>query len=152
MKYIYFFLVALTAMSCSKTTETSQNKLEGSWELLSSVYIKKDTIIRNDAPGTKMIKILNRDHFGFFLHSLNKNDSARVFSAGGGTYTLQDSVYKEHLEFCSDKGYEGNDFEFTIAFHGDTLIQEGIEKLNELGIGQENLHLVEKYLRVKEKN
>ena len=150
MKRTYSFLVVVLMAGCGKPVETSQNKLEGSWQLLSSVYLKKDTIIRNDVPGTSMIKVLNEKHFAFFLHSVNKNDSARVYSSGGGTYALQDSLYKEHLEYCSDKAFEGNDFEFTITFHGDTLIQEGIEKLSEMGIGEENLHLVEKYIRIKE--
>jgi len=55
-------------------------------------------------------------HSRFLTHDLSKGkgrDSA--FSAGGGGYTLKDSVYTEHLAFCNDRQWEGNDFQFTVT-------------------------------------
>lgn len=69
---------------------------------------------------------------------------------GAGAYKLTGNDYKEHLEYCSYREYEGNDFEFTVEFKGDTLIQSGIEKLADMGVAAENMMLIEKYLRVKE--
>jgi hypothetical protein len=154
MKHTFIQLssIALTALcftACKPTSEQPSNKLVGSWQLLSSVYIKKDTIIHNDLPGTSMIKILNDTHFAFMQHTMNRTDTTGIFGGGGGTYTLKDNQYTEHLEYCSARAYEGNDFEFTIEFHGDTLVQSGIEKLKEIGAGEENMQLVEKYLRIK---
>lgn len=140
------FVICLCAC---KSTPEPPNKLVGSWQLLSSVYIKKDTIIHNDLPGTTMIKIFNDTHFAFLQHTADKADTTGMFGGGGGTYTLKDNHYTEHLEYCNARAYEGNDFEFTIEFRGDTLVQEGVEKLREIGAGAENLHLVEKYLRIK---
>jgi hypothetical protein len=69
-----------------------------------------------------------------------------VYSSGAGRYTLADSSYTEHLEYCSDRQWEGHDFSFTVEIKGDTLIQRGIEKIENLGIERLN---IEKYLRLK---
>jgi len=135
-------------VACTSPQPTAENKLKGSWKLVSSVYIKKDTVVHNDLPGTSMIKILNDTHFAFLQHTVDKADSTGMFAGGGGTYTLKDDHYTETLEYCSARNYEGNAFEFTITFHGDTLIQGGVENLQELGAGEENLHLVEKYIKI----
>ena len=93
------------------------------------------------------IKILNDTHFAFLQHDLNKGkDSPAVFVAGGGTYSLKDSLYTEHLEYCSARNWEGNDFDFIISIHNDTLIQYGIEKVENAGVNRIN---IEKYTRVK---
>jgi len=54
-------------------------------------------------------------------------DSAAFYTSGAGTYTLSDSMYTEHLEYCSDRAWEGHDFVFTVAFQNDMLTQTGIE-------------------------
>jgi len=145
---LFLILPALAFIACKPVAEKPSNKLVGSWQLLSSVYIKKDTVIHNDLPGTSMIKILNDTHFAFMQHTVDKTDTTGIFGGGGGAYTLKDNQYTEHVEYCSARSYEGNDFEFTIEFHGDTLVQSGVEKLKEIGAGGEDLHLVEKYLRI----
>jgi len=93
------------------------------------------------------IKIINDSHFSFIQHDLNKGkDSAAVFSSGAGTYSLKDSSYTEHLEYCSAREWEGHDFTFTVEIKNDTFIQRGIEKVENLGIERLN---IEKYVRVK---
>jgi len=59
---------------------------------------------------------------------------------------LVDSSYTEHLEFCSAREWENNDFHFTISIRNDTLIQTGIEKVESAGVNRLN---IEKYVRVK---
>lgn len=156
MKHVFTQLspaiLLLWFVTCKPAPEQAPDKLVGSWRLLSSVYIKKDTVIHNDPPGTSMIKILNDTHFAFMQHTVDKTDTTGIFAGGGGTYTLQDNRYTEHVEYCSARSYEGNNFEFTIEFHGDTLVQSGVEKLKEIGAGEEDLHLVEKYLRIPTPN
>jgi hypothetical protein len=100
-----------------------------------------------------MIKIINDSHFAFLNHDLKANDdtthAGKMFVAGGGSYTLTGNKYAEYLEYCSARAYEGNTFEFTIEIRGDTLIQSGVEKLKDFGIGEENVQLTETYIRVK---
>ena len=52
------------------------------------------------------------------------------------------SSRNEHLEYCSAREWEGNDFTFTITIKDDTLIQSGIEKIESAGINRVN---IEKY-------
>jgi len=93
------------------------------------------------------IKIINDTHFAFLQHDLSQGkDSSAVFVAGGGRYTLADSIYTEHLEYCSDRAWEGNDFSFVVTVKNDTLIQRGIEKVKEAGVNRMN---IEMYVRAK---
>lgn len=96
---------------------------------------------------TSFIKIINDTHFAFLQHDLDKGkDSVPVFVSGGGRYTLTDNMYTEHLEYCSDRNWEGNDFKFTIEIKNDTLIQSGVEQVETAGVNRVN---IEKYIRVK---
>jgi len=80
-------------------------------------------------------------------HDLNKGkDSTAVFAAGGGSYTIKDSLYTEQLEYCSARNWEGNDFPFTVQIKNDTLIQSGVEKVESAGVNRIN---IEKYVRFK---
>jgi hypothetical protein len=65
--------------------------------------------------------------------------------AGGGTYTLKDSVYTEHLEYFIDRAWEDHTFEFTVKINRDTLTQQGIERIESLGVDHV---IVERYKRV----
>jgi len=122
--------------------------LEGTWELLSETRIERgDTTFTPASKDQKMIKIINRDHFAFLRHNLNaKGDSAAMFVAGGGPYTLVENVYTEHLEFFVDRAWENHDFKFTIDIKNDTLIQQGVEKLEGTNIDR---YIIERYARVK---
>jgi hypothetical protein len=69
-----------------------------------------------------------------------------MYSSGGGSYSLKNNQYTEHLEYCNDRQWEGNDFSFTISINKDTLIQTGIEKVADAGVNRLN---IEKYVRWK---
>lgn len=138
-------------MSCGAATvekESNQAPIAGSWKLLTGTLIEKgDTTTTDYTKNVSFIKIINNSHFAFLQHDLNKGkDSAAVFVSGGGRYTLKDSLYTEHLEYCSAREWEGNDFAFNITIKDDTLIQQGVEKVESAGINRVN---IEKYIRVK---
>lgn len=154
MKLVFptFFLAVLMS-ACggteSKTKETAApTPLPGTWKLLSGTLIEKgDTTVTNYTQGVSFIKIINDSHFAFIQHDLNKGkDSTASFSAGGGTYTLKDSVYTEKLEYCNAREWEGNEFHFTISIQNDTLVQRGVEKVEAAGVERLN---IEKYVRLK---
>ena len=145
--------VCFVLFSCTVKTEVSNDNkkmlpLEGTWKLLSGTLIDKDsTTVTDYTKNLSFIKIINGSHFAFFSHDLNKGKGADSnFVSGGGKYSLQDSSYTEHLEYCSDRQWEGNDFNFTITINNDTLVQKGIEKIDSLGINRMN---IEKYIRLK---
>ena len=152
---IAFFFAALIVASCHPNHPTVESihsslPIEGTWKLLSGTLIEKgDTTVTDYTKKLSFIKIINASHFSFLNHDLDKGkDSATAaFVAGGGRYTLKDSVYTEHLEYCNDRQWEGNDFAFTISIKNDTLIQTGIEKVESAGVNRLN---IEKYVRMKD--
>lgn len=154
MQQIALVLCIFTALlSCnqSNSPEPVTEKpipLAGTWKLLNGTLIEKgDTTVTDYTKGVSFIKIINDSHFSFLQHDLSKGkDSAASYSSGGGTYTLKGNEYTEHLEYCSDRQWEGNDFHFTIRFSGDTLVQQGIEKIESAGVNREN---IERYVRSK---
>ena len=144
----------MALLSCGAENRESAAKavskpVMGTWRLLSGTVIEKgDTSVTDYTRNVSFIKIINDTHFAFLQHDLNKGkDSTAVFVAGGGTYSLTDSLYSEHLQYCSAREWEGNDFTFTVAIKNDTLIQRGIEKVESAGVNRVN---IEKYVRVKE--
>jgi hypothetical protein len=142
-------LVIFLATSCqdSNSKKTVRAPIEGTWKLISGTLIEKgDTTITDYTGHIAMIKIINATHFSFLNHDLKKGaDSTAVFAAGGGRYTISGDAYTEFLEYCSYREWEGNTFPFTVDIKGDTLIQQGIEKIENLGVERLN---IEKYTRV----
>ncbi len=152
-KLIGFIMITFMSISCSteKTKETVKSSslpITGTWKLLTGTLIEKgDTTITDYTQNKSFHKIINDTHFAFFMHDLNKGkDSTAAYSSGGGSYTLNDSTYTEHLEYCTAREWEGNDFTFTMTIKGDTLTQRGIEIIESEGINRLN---IEKYVRVK---
>jgi hypothetical protein len=150
---IGFILIIATLISCvaKKNTDVSKpypTPIIGTWQLITGTVIEKgDTVITDYTKNISFIKIINSSHFAFLQHDLNKGkDSTALFVSGGGSYSLSDSLYTEHLEYCSARNWEGNDFIFTIDIKNDTLVQSGVEKVENAGVNRVN---IEKYFRVK---
>jgi hypothetical protein len=140
-----FLAILLTA--CSSKPETIH--LNGTWRLLSGTIITKGVSTVTDyTNGQSMIKVINDTHFAFLKHALHvAKDSSNQFDAGGGTYTLTGDQYTERLDYYSDKNWEGKPFTFTVSIHNDTLIQKGLEKVENENIDRE---IIEKYIRIKQ--
>lgn len=153
MKNKLGLLVVIIFISCNspvenKNAKTTRLPLEGTWKLLTGTLVEHgDTVVTDYTSGKEFIKIINDSHFAFLSHDLSKGKTAdSMFSAGGGNYSLNDSTYTEHLIYCNDRQWEGNDFHFSVSINNDTLVQTGIEKIDSLGINRMN---IERYLRVK---
>jgi Lipocalin-like domain len=148
MKTVLSLILIPFLISCTNNTKNSSaNSIEGTWQLISGTLIEKgDTTVTFYNKNVSFIKILNQTHFAFLQHDLNKGqDSSAIFVSGGGRYSLNNNSYTEHLEYCSARNWEGNDFNFTISIKSDTLIQTGVEKVENLGINRLN---IEKYVRL----
>jgi hypothetical protein len=140
-------LIAINFAFVGCETKPAALPLVGTWELISATATEKDSTFSTFNPKQKMIKIINSTHFAFLNHArqAGKDSAASAFVAGGGSYTLVDSLYTEHLDYFIDKAWENHKFEFVVQLHGDTLIQKGVEKVEKLGIDR---IIVEKYRRV----
>ena len=150
MKLILSFIsVLIIVASCVTNQKQKPPVIVGTWQLISSTSTENGNTSSTFNPKVKMIKIINPTHFAFFSHDLNngKDSATATFIAGGGTYTLADSIYTEHLDYFVDRQWENNKFEFVIKIKNDTLIQQGIEKVEKLGVDHV---IVEKYKRVNE--
>ncbi|GEO06129.1 hypothetical protein AAE02nite_37930 [Adhaeribacter aerolatus] len=150
---VAFALINAVFFSCeaeNRNTKTAavSKPVVGTWQLLSGTLIEQgDTTVTDYTKNVSFIKIINDTHFAFLQHDLKKGqDSAAVFVAGGGTYSLTDSLYTERLTYCSAREWENNDFTFSITIKSDTLIQRGIEKVESAGVNRVN---IEKYVRVR---
>jgi len=142
-------LIAFLLLSCNKTEKPKTSiELEGTWQLISGTVIDKGATTFTDYTKVhRMIKVINTTHFAFLNHDLTKGkDSTALFVAGGGRYELTGDQYVEHLEYCSDRVWEGNDFRFTVKIQNDTLTQSGIEKIEGTDVNRMN---IEKYVRVR---
>lgn len=142
-------LILLSALAACNSNNKPAAPLTGTWQLLTGTIIEKnDTTVTDYTKDKKFIKVINDSHFSFLGHDLTQGkDSVNAFfSAGGGTYSLKDSTYTEHLQYCSDRAWENNEFHFTVTIHNDTLIQQGKEKVAGTNIDRLN---IEKYMRVK---
>jgi len=144
---IGYLLIISTTMSCTAKNngdviKSNKIPIAGTWQLIIGTVIDKgDTSVTDYTKNVSFIKIINDTHFAFLQHDLNKGKGAdSVFAS------LIDSSYIEHLEYCSDRNWEGNNFTFTIKIKNDTLVQSGVEKVDSAGINRIN---IEKYIRIK---
>lgn len=148
MKFHFSLFLAATFFVSCDTDQPINLPLAGTWQLIAATSTEKDSTFSTFNPRTKMIKIITPTHFAFFNHDLDqgKDSTTATFTAGGGEYTLKDSVYTEHLQYFNHREWEGHQFQFVVDIRNDTLTQSGVEKLEELGIDRV---IVEKYVRVK---
>src|SRR5689334_5405365 len=116
-KVLFLTILTVALLSCGTANNQNPkapNAMVGTWKLINATVIEKnDTTVTDYTKGLSFIKIINDTHFAFLQHDLkNGKDSTVSFVAGGGTYSLKDSSYTEHLQYCSDRNWEGHDFPF----------------------------------------
>ncbi|MEQ8473169.1 MAG: hypothetical protein RIC35_18380 [Marinoscillum sp.] len=150
MKTLFYLLLAVAIAGCTSSTNTSAIPyIQRTWLLLNATTIQgNDTSFTDYTANQKFIKIINATHFSFLKHDLEKglDSTNNVFTAGAGSYTLKGTTYTENLEFCNYRPFEGHVFEFELTLIGDTLIQQGREKVEELGVDR---IIIEKYVALE---
>ncbi len=123
-----------------------KNPIEGSWKLVYADIRENDSLQVKDLSETDFIKIINASHFAFFNQEEGTSEN---FVAGGGSYTFNGSDYIETLNFINASDYRGHEFRFKVEIKGDSLIQQGHEKIEEAGLDR---YILEKYIRIKPQN
>lgn len=139
-------VVGLCTGSCSKDVkeqEQSGSTLEGTWKMTYAEIRENDSVQVKDLSSTDFIKIINQSHFAFFNQ---ERDTQENFTAGAGTYTFDGSEYIENLDFINFMDYRGHTFSFQVEIKGDSLIQQGHEKIEASGIDR---YILEKYVRIE---
>lgn len=139
----------LSLVACNSPAEKKKDQslnIQGTWQLVSATTTQNGkSEVTDYTAKLKMIKMFNDTHFAFLKHSTNPKDTAD-FDAGGGTFKLDKDNYSEHLEYYKNKNWEGNTFNFKLSIKGDTLIQQGVEKVEGEGVDRV---ITEKYIKVK---
>ena len=151
MKNILLLIVTILIIySCSHEKKApvpqgliQNNSIEGSWKLVYAHIDEKDSLQIKDLNKTGFIKIINKSHFAFFNQDEGTSDN---FVAGGGSYTFDGENYIETLDFINAPDYRGHVFPFKAEVKGDSLIQQGHEKIEEAGLDR---YILEKYIRIK---
>ena len=146
-------LIIFTLLSCTKeskphkaTEKVNKNPIEGSWKLVYADIKENDSLQIKDLSKTDFIKIINGSHFAFFNQDQGTSEN---FMAGAGTYTFNGSDYAETLDFINAPDYRGHIFPFKVEIKGDSLIQQGHEKIEAAGLDR---YILEKYIRINPKN
>lgn len=143
-------IIAMMASCISPLSpnDSAQNEdaIQGTWKLISGRTITgTDTLFTDYTAKQSMIKIVNKTHFAFLRHDLNKGKDSAIYISGGGRYTVSGEKYTEFLDYCNYREWEGSEFEFFITVSNDTLVQQGFEKVEKEGI---NRFITETYIRV----
>lgn len=147
---ILLLVIFFSFCSCSENKKIEspiepdqKNTIEGSWKLVYAHIEENDSIQVKDLDKTDFIKIINANHFAFFNQDKGSSEN---FVAGGGTYTYNGKDYIETLDFIGAVDYRGHVFPFKAEVKGDSLIQQGREKIEEADLDR---YILEKYIRIK---
>lgn len=154
MKTIVNLIIIIFAfISCNQSNPSSapndvsdESEIVGSWKLVYASIRENDSIHIKDLSNTDFIKIINSGHFAFFNQ---ERGTSKNFVAGGGPYTFDGNKYTETLDFINDHSFRGHVFPFEVTFKGDSLIQQGHEKVEAAGVDR---YIIEKYVRITSKN
>ena len=103
------------AWSQTNRGQAKKSQLDGTWELVAGQQLPK---------GAREIKIISGGHFIFATYDTGKGE---LLNAAGGTYILNGSSYKEHVDFGEriSAGIVGKDQQFTVKIDGNTFAQAG---------------------------
>ncbi len=122
-----FFLIPLILLTFLFSFSSGQeNKLEGTWELVSGKLTLPDQTIELPRTGSEReIKVLNKTHFATILQDTSTNE---IYS-NAGTYEITEDTYTEHQEFNSGITMIGKTYSFKSKIEGDKWTISGpVEK------------------------
>jgi hypothetical protein len=127
----------------SSGTDSTKKSIQGSWKMVYAEIRENDSVQVKDLTSTDFIKIINTTHFAFFNQDRGTSEN---FMSGAGTYTFDGSEYVETLDFISVPELRGHEFHFEVEILGDSLIQQGHEKVEAANLDR---YILEKYIRIK---
>ena len=165
IRILFTLLITSVFLTGCQTLRVSHQAgtLEGEWQLeLESLTIGEQNYTTFDGKSRQMIKIFTDSHFAFSSiginrprfssYQLTKEEKVVAYDNFGGSlgrYSYQDNILTEHIEYSSFPNYEGVSIPFKITITGDTMVQEGIYPLIELGLGDQDGYLRSTFKRIK---
>jgi hypothetical protein len=156
--FVAFVGMTLAAQERGASAQSGQS-LQGAWELIEARYNPPDP--KSNLAEFRQVKILTGTHWAFLAQKRSPRklpkspkdaellEAARVFGAGGGTYTLTGDTYAEHIEFFSTPNFVGVTIPWKLKWQGDEWIMTGTLPMKSLGLADQDVQLYERYRRVK---
>ncbi len=122
-RFIYAPVAAmLIALLCS--TSQVNNSLEGTWILVKGIIITaQDTIKYPATKNAVHMKIIGKTHFATLWQDPNDENYAGF---NGGTYTFENGIYTENLQFNIDRANIGWKARFKVKLEKDMFYMESI--------------------------
>jgi hypothetical protein len=123
-KHILFPVAAvLFIMVCS--TGTVKVTLEGTWILVKSTIITpEDTINLPATENAVHMKIIGKTHFATIWQDPNVENYAGF---NGGTYTFENGIYTENLQFSRNRANIGWIVPFRVTLEKDRFFMESVD-------------------------
>ncbi|KPH64646.1 lipocalin-like domain-containing protein [Pseudoalteromonas neustonica] len=165
MRILFIFTLVVALLTGCKTLgdNPQPNALEGEWQLeLETLAIGEQEYTTFDGKNRKMIKIFTDSHFAFSSigtnrprfnsYQLTADQKVVAFDNYGGSlgrYTYENDTLIEHIEYSSFPNYEGVSIPFKITIIDNTMIQEGLYPLIELGLGDQDGYLRSTFKRIE---
>jgi len=161
----YFLLLlfpALLVFSGCTSQDREVNELEGVWKLVQGTMISPDTTTVVTENELLMMKIITKSHY-FFVEMAPERPvfteggsdaellaAAKTFFAGGGTYTLDEDKYTEHIKFFFTPNFVNTSIAFDYEMQGkDRWVQTGIFPTKAVGLLDYDMELREEWERVE---
>ena len=161
MKYS-LVLASLSVLLVSCTCpEPERNELEGVWKLVEGTMVSPDTTTVTTAEELYMMKVITKSHFFFIEQRPGRADftdggsddelleAAKTFFAGGGTYTLDEDTYTEHIEMFFHPNFVATSIAFDYEVDGDRFVQSGIFPTKDVGLLDYNMEIEEVWERIE---
>ena len=122
-RFIYAPVAAiLLALICS--TSSMNDTMVGTWILVKGIIVTAEDTTKLPATDNAVhMKIIGKTHFTTIWQDPNVENYAGF---NGGTYTFEDGIYTENLEFFSVKGSIGTVARFRVKLEQDMLYMESI--------------------------
>jgi hypothetical protein len=124
MKRLIYAPVAaiLIALMCS--TSSMVDSVEGTWILVKGIIVTSEDTIKLPATENAVhMKIIGKTHFATLWQDPTVDNYAGF---NGGTYTYENGIYTENLEFLSDKASIGMVVRFRVRLEKDKFFLESI--------------------------
>jgi hypothetical protein len=125
MKKLILFPVvaALFLLICS--TRTAQDTLEGTWILVKGTIVTpEDTIQLPATEDAVHMKIIGKTHFATIWQDPNV-EGYEGFN--GGTYTYENGIYTENIQFNIENGSIGWSIRFKVTLEKNRFFMESVD-------------------------
>lgn len=125
MKKLILFPVAAVLIILVCSTGTAKDTLEGTWILVKGTIVTPEGTIQLPATEDAVhMKIIGKKHFSTIWQDPNVENYEGF---NGGTYTYENGIYTENLQFNKENASIGWVIRFRVTLEKDRFFMESID-------------------------